>query len=49
MVDQLGFPYNEGALWAGALAVDPLDPDFTELDAAFGDPPDSTEQIIHID
>ena len=49
MIDQLGFPYNEGALWAGALAVDPLDPDFTELDAAFGAPPDSTEQIIHID
>ena len=46
---QLGFPYNEGALWAGALAGDPLSPDFTELDAAFADPPDSTEQIIHLD
>lgn len=48
MVNQLQFPYNEGSLWAGALAGDPLSPDFAELDAAYANPPDSTEQIIHL-
>ncbi len=48
MVNQLQFPYNEGSLWAGALTGDPLDPDFAAIDEAFGDPPDSTEQIIDI-
>ena len=43
------FPYNEGYLWAGSLAGDPLSPDFTELDAAYADPPDSTEQIIDVE
>ena len=31
LVEQIAvFPYNEGYLWAGALAGDPLSPDFTE-------------------
>ena len=49
MVRQLEFPYTDGFNWAAALAGDPTDPDFTELDAAFGEPPDSTEQIIDLD
>ena len=49
LVEQVaGFPYNEGYLWAGSLAGDPLSPDFTKLDAAYADPPDSTEQIIDV-
>jgi hypothetical protein len=48
MVEQLQFPYNEGALWAGALTVNPTQPDFDALDAAYDDPPDSTEQIIDV-
>ena len=48
MVEQLQFPYNEGALWAGALTVNPTQPDFDALDAAYEDPPDSTEQIIDV-
>jgi hypothetical protein len=49
MVDQLQFPYNEGLLWASALAgPDPFAPDFDEIDAAYEAPPDSTEQIIDI-
>jgi hypothetical protein len=43
------FPYNEGYLWAGALAGDPLTPDFTEIDAAYSDPPGSTEQILDME
>jgi hypothetical protein len=50
LVEQLViFPYNEGYLWAGALTGDPLSPDFTELDEAYVDPPDSTEQIIDVE
>jgi hypothetical protein len=50
LVEQVAvFPYNEGYLWAGSLAGDPLSPDFTELDAAYLDPPDSTEQIIDVE
>lgn len=49
MVSQSQFPYVEGQIWASALTRDPLAPDFTEIDAAFGDPPGSTEQIIHLD
>jgi hypothetical protein len=51
MVDQLViFPYTEGLNWAGALAgPDPFAPDFGEIDAAFADPPGSTEQIIDIE
>ena len=43
------FPYNEGLLWAGALAGTPTAPQFDEIDAAYDDPPDSTEQIIDIE
>ena len=50
LIEQIaGFPYNEGYLWAGALAGDPLSPDFTEIDDAYAQPPDSTEQIIDVD
>ena len=50
MVAQLTFPYNEGLNWALALAGgDPSNPDYTEIDAAFADPPASTEQIVDIE
>ena len=50
LVEQIAvFPYIDGYLWAGGLAGDPLNPDFTQLDAAYGDPPDSTEQIIDVE
>ena len=50
MVAQLSFPYEAGLTWTTALAGgDPTSPDFTEVDAAFDDPPDSTEQIIELD
>jgi len=48
MVQQLLiFPYVDGLNWASALAgTDPFAPEFSEIDAAYADPPDSTEQII---
>jgi hypothetical protein len=46
MVNQLQFPYLAGQTWVGALAGNPLEPDYAEVDAAFADPPDSTEQIL---
>ena len=46
MVDQLAFPYETGLAWTGALAGNPLDPTFDAVDAAFADPPDSTEQVM---
>ena len=49
MVNQLQFPYTAGQLWAGALTRDPLDPDFSAIDDAYADPPDSTEQIIELE
>lgn len=50
MVAQLAFPYEAGLNWATALAGgDPTNPDFTAVDAAYDEPPDSTEQIIDID
>jgi hypothetical protein len=49
MVNQLQFPYTAGQVWAGTLTVNPLSPDFDELDAAYDDPPDTTEQIIDLD
>ena len=50
MVSQLSFPYDAGLTWTTTLAGgDPTSPDFTEVDAAFADPPDSTEQVIEID
>jgi hypothetical protein len=49
MVQQLAFPYEDGLNWASMLAGgDPFNPDYTAIDAAFEDPPDSTEQIIDI-
>jgi hypothetical protein len=50
LVEQIAvFPYQDGYLWAGGLTGNPLSPDFTELDAAYVDPPDSTEQIIDVE
>jgi hypothetical protein len=50
MVDQLAFPYMDGLFWAQALAgADPTNPDFAAIDAAYDDPPASTEQIAHVD
>ncbi|MEO7295669.1 MAG: hypothetical protein ABIZ57_05970 [Candidatus Limnocylindria bacterium] len=50
MVAQLAFPYEGGLTWATALGGgDPTSPDFAEIDAAYGEPPDSTEQIIQLD
>ena len=50
MVAQLSFPYTEGLNWALALAGgDPSNPDYTEIDAAFAEPPASTEQIVDIE
>ncbi len=50
MVNQLQFPYTAGQVWVAAISGgDPLAPDFTEIDEAFADPPDSTEQVIDID
>jgi hypothetical protein len=50
MVNQLLFPYTTGQVWASSLTgQNPLAPDFDEIDAAYADPPDSTEQIIHLD
>jgi hypothetical protein len=50
MVAQLSFPYDAGLTWTTALAGgDPTSPDYTDVDAAFADPPDSTEQIIELD
>src|SRR6188768_908300 len=48
MVEQLQFPYDDGLTWASTLAGNPADPDYDQLNEAFGAPPDSTEQIIHI-
>ena len=48
MVAQLEFPYVDGLTWASALVGNPLEPDFTAIDEAFGSPPDSTEQIIDL-
>jgi hypothetical protein len=50
MFNQLLFPYTTGQVWASSLTgQNPLAPDFDEIDAAYADPPDSTEQIIHLD
>ena len=46
MVRQLEFPYTAGQLWVGGLVGDPLAPDFDPVDAAYADPPDSTEQVV---
>ena len=50
MVNQLQWPYTAGQVWVSSLAGgNPLRPQFAELNAAYADPPDSTEQIIHLD
>ncbi len=50
MVGQLSFPSEAGLNWATSLAGgDPTSPDFTEIDAAYVDPPASTEQIIDLE
>ncbi|MDQ3691418.1 MAG: hypothetical protein M3406_15595 [Chloroflexota bacterium] len=50
MVAQLAFPYEAGLTWTTALAGgDPTNPEFAEIDAAYDDPPKSTEQIIDLD
>ena len=49
MVNQLQFPYSAGQVWIGGLAGDPLAPDFTEVDAVYDDPPETTEQVMHAD
>lgn len=50
MVAQLAFPYKSGLTWTTSLAGgDPTQPEFAEIDAAYDDPPDSTEQVIDID
>jgi len=50
MVAQFAFPYEAGLTWTTALAGgDPTSPDFTEINAAYDDPPDSTEQVIELD
>jgi hypothetical protein len=43
------FPYTDGLVWATDLAVNPISPTFTQIDAAYADPPLSTEQIVHLD
>jgi hypothetical protein len=46
MMAQLQYPYTDGLEWAGQLVGNPIaGPDFGPIDAAFTDPPDSTEQI----
>jgi hypothetical protein len=56
MLELLLFPYIDGQTFVASLAGPAdspqsalLDPDFTQVDAAFGDPPESTEQVIHLD
>jgi hypothetical protein len=49
MVQQAEFPYTVGQTWVGGLAGSPLEPEFAAVDAAWADPPDSTEQVIDPD
>jgi hypothetical protein len=50
MVAQLEFPYTIGEFFVSQLAGgDVLAPDFSAVNAAYADPPDSTEQVIHPD
>jgi hypothetical protein len=46
MVGLLQFPYTAGLQWVGQLYQDG---GFQAVDAALGDPPDSTEQVMHYD
>lgn len=49
MVNQLQWPYVAGQLWAVTLSGDARQPQYASIDAAYGDPPDSTEQIIDLE
>ena len=55
MVNQLLFPYLAGQTWVMELSAangatpDPRKPDFSEVDAAYADPPTSTAQIIDVE
>ncbi|MGZ8512983.1 MAG: hypothetical protein ACXWWL_06050 [Candidatus Limnocylindria bacterium] len=49
MVAQIEFPYLDGQTWVTELAGNPFAPDFTAVDAAYVDPPSSTEQVIHFE
>ncbi len=50
MMSQLIFPYLAGQEWIIALMAEsggtPLTPEYEAVDAAYGDPPDSTAQIL---
>jgi hypothetical protein len=46
MVSLLRFPYTAGLEWVGRVYQDG---GFNAVDAAFSDPPSSTEQVIHYD
>jgi hypothetical protein len=46
MLNQLQFPYLVGQVWIGSLAGSPIEPDFAAVDAAWSDPPDTTEQVM---
>jgi hypothetical protein len=50
MVAQLEFPYTTGFEWATQVTGgNPLSPDWEVLDEAFADPPESSEQLMHIE
>jgi len=50
MVAQLDFPYTIGQAWVLDLAGGNMQaPDFTEVNAAYLEPPSSTEQVIDVD
>ena len=50
MVAQIEFPYIDGQAWVTQMAGgDAFAPIFGEVDAAYADPPDSTEQVIDFD
>jgi hypothetical protein len=53
MMSQLMFPYIAGQNWVleimTATGGDPFSPDYTAIDAAYEDPPDSTAQILDVE
>jgi hypothetical protein len=50
MVASLEFPYTAGLEWTLQVAGgDIFSVDFSAVDEALGDPPDSTEQILHLE
>ncbi len=47
MVRQLEFPYVDGQTWVSSMTGGSLtSPDFSEVDATWADPPESTEQVM---